>query len=133
MYRHILIPTDGSERSERAIRSGIALAGELNARVTGAYVGRQNYLPGEGDSSTPKADEALSLVARLAADAGVACECVSVLSDTPEGGIAKIAQTKQCDLIVMATRGRSRVEKFVLGSTAAAVIADSDIPVLLCK
>jgi len=133
MYRHILLPTDGSERSERSIQAGVDLAKALNAQVTGVFVGEQTYLPGSGESPTPTADSALAVVAEIAAAAGVVCQCISMLGDTPQDGIVQIATEKKCDLIVMGTHGRSRVGKFFLGSTAAAVVADCQIPVLLHK
>lgn len=133
MYKHILLPTDGSDRSIRAITAGIELAKALNARVTGLFVSEATYLPGDDEDLKPRAEAALSTVTQLANEAGVTSVCISRLGDTPQDAIIQFAKEKNCDLIIMGTHGRSRVGKFFLGSVAASVIADGDIPVLLYR
>jgi nucleotide-binding universal stress UspA family protein len=133
MYKHILLPTDGSERSTRAITAGIGLALALNARVTGLFISESTYLPGVDENIDPKAEQALSVVAQRAKEAGVTSACVSMVGDTPQDAIIQFAKEKGCDLIIMGTHGRSRVGKFFLGSVAASVLGDSEIPVLLYR
>lgn len=133
MYKHILLPTDGSERSIRAITAGIELAQALNAKVTGLFISESTYIPGINENVTPRADEALSVVAQRAKEAGVTSACVSKAGDTPQDAIIQFATEKGCDLIIMGTHGRSRVGKLFLGSVAASVLGDSDIPVLLYR
>ncbi len=133
MYKHILLPTDGSERSIRAITAGIVLAKALNARVTGLYTNEPTYIPGVDEGVTPRAEAALSIVTQLANEAGVTSACVSMLGVTPQDAIIQFAKEKACDLIIMGTHGRSKVGKFFLGSVAASVVADSEIPVLLYR
>lgn len=133
MYKHILLPTDGSERSIRAITAGIELAQALNAKVTGLFISESTYLPGVDENITPQAEQALSVVARLAKEACVTSACVSKVGDTPQDAIIQFAKEKGCDLIIMGTHGRSRVGKFFLGSVAASVLGDSEIPVLLYR
>lgn len=133
MYTHILLPTDGSERSARAIEAGMRLAKALNARVTGLFIIEPTYIHEVDKVQDPRAGQALSEVVRQAASYGVACETVSLMADTPENGIVRFASDKACDLIIMGTHGRSRVGKLLLGSAAAAVLADCEIPVLLYR
>lgn len=133
MYKHILLPTDGSDRSIRAINAGIELAKALNARVTGLYVAEQTYIPGVDDGPKPRAEAALSTIAQRAKEAGVTSVCVTMLGDTPQDMIVQYAKEKGCDLIIMGTHGRSKVGKLLLGSAAASVIADCEIPVLLYR
>lgn len=133
MYKHILLPTDGSDRSGRAILAGIELAAALNAKVTGLFVNESTYIPGVDEATNPQAEAALAEVARRAQESGVASACVSMAGDTPQDSIIRFANENGCDLIIMGTPGRSRVGKFLLGSVAAAVLADSRIPVLLYR
>ena len=73
------------------------------------------------------------MVTQQAKEAGVASHCVSMLGDAPQDVIIKFAKEAGCDLIVMGTHGRSKVGKLFLGSVAASVIADCEIPVLLYR
>lgn len=133
MYTHILLPTDGSERSSRAIEAGVRLAKALNARVTGLFIIEPTYIHEVDKVQDPRAEQALSEVLKQAESCGVACETVSLMADTPENGIIRFASDNACDLIVMGTHGRSRVGKLLLGSAAATVLADCEIPVLLYR
>lgn len=133
MYKHILLPTDGSARSERAIVAGIELAAALNAKVTGLFINESTYIPGADEATSPRAEAALSIVAQRAKEVGVTSGCVAMAGDTPEHSIIRFANENGCDLIVMGTHGRSKMGKFFLGSVAAAVLGDSKIPVLLYR
>jgi nucleotide-binding universal stress UspA family protein len=133
MYEHILLPTDGSDRSIRAISAGIKLAKALNAKVTGLYVGEHTYIPGVDDGPGPRGEAALSIITQRAKEAGVTSVCVTMLGDTPQDMIVQYAREKGCDLIIMGTHGRSKVGKLLLGSAAASVIAECEIPVLLYR
>lgn len=133
MYKHILLSTDGSDRSTRAINAGIELAQALNAKVTGLYVSERTYIPGVDEGPHPLAEAALSIISKRAEEAGVTSVCVSMFGETPQDVIVQYAGKNGCDLIVMGTHGRSKVGKFLLGSVAASVIADCEIPVLLYR
>lgn len=133
MYKHILLPTNGSEHSRRTIQSGIEFAKALGARVTGLFVGARTYIPAVDGAPEPVAKQALAAFKEQAEEAGVTSECISVLGDSPAEAIINCARSRRCDLIVMGTRGRSNVGKFLLGSTPAAVIEDCEIPVLLVR
>lgn len=133
MYSHILLPTDGSERSARVIKAGVQLASAVGAKVTGLFVIDASYIQDVDEVLESHAQECLSVIAQQAQESGVACNCISVNGATPQDEIVRIATVKGCDLIVMGTHGRSRVGKLLLGSAAASVLADCEIPVLLYR
>ena len=145
MYRHLLIPTDGSTLSERAAAAGVKLAAALGARVTGLFVAPpatplvfENLLP--VDYMTPAehaglseraASRSLAVIEKAAAAAGVPCECVSVTGDFPADAIVQAAKQRKCDLIFMASHGRRGVAALLLGSETQKVLAHSKLPVLV--
>lgn len=145
MFKHILIPTDGSPRSRRAITAGVALAKAVGARVTGVFaappatpiVYRNNLPVGfamPADHARMIAQSAahfLGVIEQAAKKAGVACETVSVTSDYPADTILATAKKKKCDLIVMATHGRRGIKGVLLGSETQRVVTHAKIPVLV--
>lgn len=133
MYKHILLPTDGSDLSLRAVTAGIELAKTLNAKVTGLFVAEATYIATIDAQSNPRAEAALAAVTKLANEAGIRSVCISTLGDAPQDAIMRTAEAEACDLIVMGTHGRSKIGKFILGSVAASLLADSEIPVLLYR
>jgi nucleotide-binding universal stress UspA family protein len=146
MYKHILLPTDGSELAHRAVRQGLELAKALNANVTAVIVtapwpvgemggGVMVAAPiAEYDSAVAQeASRVLAAVSDLAAKIGVGCSTVHVPNQYPAEGIVEQANARGCDLIVMASHGRRGIAKFVLGSQASRVLAYSTVPVLICK
>jgi nucleotide-binding universal stress UspA family protein len=144
MYKHILIATDGSELAGRAVTAGLALAKQLSARVTAVTASEPwssmaskdpaLVFPIEEYEKAAKEHVAgiLAGVRAAAKDAGVACETLHV-EDFPAEGIVATAQARGCDLIVMASHGRSGLSKLILGSQAARVLALSPVPVLVCR
>ena len=140
MYTHILLPTDGSELSQRAVRHGIQLAKAVGARVTGLSVAVSSHVPsGNGTAILgdhvlqDAAQEFLAFVAQEAKAQGVPCSCFYVTGPAVHEEIVAAAQARECDLIVMGSHGRSAVGKLFLGSEAAQVIAGCQVPVLLCR
>lgn len=133
MYKHILVPTDGSSRSERATAAGIELAKALGARVSGLYVTDPTYVRELDEGLNEHSDKILGAFTQQAESAGIAYDCAAVRGDTPQAAIIDYAEKKGCDIIVMGTHGRSRVGKLLLGSTAASLLADCDIPVLIYR
>lgn len=140
MYQHILLPTDGSELSERAIRSGIRLAKSLGARVTGLYVIEESSVAAGigkalGDEGKPEdvAKAFLAVVTNEARKAGVPSECFHVTGGSPSEQVIHAAQSKGCDLIFMATHGQEKVTGMVLGSHTVRVLTHSRIPVLVYR
>jgi nucleotide-binding universal stress UspA family protein len=146
MYKHILLPTDGSELAHKAVRQGLELAKALNAKVTAVTVsapwpvgemggGLMAPAPiAEYDKAVAQeASRVLAAVSDLAAEAGIACAMVHVPNQHPAEGIVEQAAASGCDLIVMGSHGRRGLAKFFLGSQATRVLAYSKIPVLICK
>ena len=145
MYKHILIPTDGSALSEMAIRHGMALAKAAGARVTVLTVSlpfRSFAIDPVMVSDTPVqyeqecaalAEKALGSARTEAGVAGVSCETLHVTQAQPYEAIVETAQTKGCDLICMSSHGRKGMSAFVLGSETYKVLTHSKIPVLVCR
>jgi nucleotide-binding universal stress UspA family protein len=145
MYKCILLPTDGTEFCERAIRHGIALAKLMQAKVVGVTVTQPLHsgiprslipknLAGIIHSETVKAaDEKLAIVERLAREAGVPVETVRQSHDHPWEAIVRTAKDKQCDLIVMASHGRRGLSGIVLGSETQKVLTHSPVPLLIVR
>lgn len=147
MFRNILVPTDGSALSRRAIKRAVQLAKEQKARVTGFFVG-PTWQPRGGDDSDPyrfvspqqhsdavkkTANRVLDAVRRAAASAGVPCTCTYSMGDYPYRNIVEAANRNRCDLIFMATHGRRGISRLLLGSETSKVLAHSSIPVLVCR
>jgi len=148
MYRHILVPTDGSKLSMKAIRAAARLAKSCSARLTGMYVIPPYASPvyGEGAMYAPEAGpqayrktmereakKALAAVEVEAQAAGVECKTASVTSEQPWKGIVRVAAAKKCDLIVMASHGRRGLAGLLLGSETTKVLTHSKTPVLVCR
>jgi len=145
MYKHILLPTDGSELSQGASRQAVAFAKSINARLTGITVSPSFHvlsLDAQMVTYTPeqyrkdcdaRAEKYLGVIRKLANAAGVAYEGVHVVNDQPYQAIIKAAQEKGCDLIFMASHGRKGVSALVLGSETNKVLTHSKIPVLVYR
>lgn len=145
MYKRILLPTDGTEFCERAIRHGIALAKLVHAPVVGVTVTQplhsavpRSFIPknlaGIIHTETVKlADEKLAVIQRFAENAGVEVESVRQSNDYPWEAILQTAKDKQCDLIVMASHGRRGLSAVILGSETQKVLTHSTIPVLVVR
>ncbi|MBV8247552.1 MAG: universal stress protein [Comamonas sp.] len=143
MFKHLLIPTDGSELSQAAVRAGIRLAHEQGARVTGLYVipdyaaiygseGMVTFNTTDIERSANKeADSALQFIEHLALQQDVPCATVRVTSISVYRAIIKEAETCHCDLICMASHGRRGISGVLLGSETQRVLTHSSIPVLV--
>ncbi|OZI77535.1 universal stress protein [Bordetella genomosp. 12] len=145
MYKHILIPTDGSELAERAVAQGLALARKLEARVTliqviqpvrasaGESVQLRGTLEEYEREERGQVDQWLAQAATRAADAGVPCEAVTAVNVQPYEAIVAAANERGCDLIAIASHGRSGLSAMLLGSVTQKVLAHSDLPVLVYR
>jgi len=145
MYGRILIATDGSELSDRAVRQGLQLGQVLRAEVTVMTVTEpwDAVIIGEAAIVFPPADyekaeagnaaRILALVKDIAAEIGVSCETLHVKDRRAAEGIIETAKAKDCDLIVMASHGRRGINRLVLGSQANEVVTHSTVPVLVCR
>jgi nucleotide-binding universal stress UspA family protein len=145
MYKHILLPTDGSELSKKAIDHGIALAKAVNAKVTALIVATPIHaLVVEPDLVTGPLDQYkklvadrtekyLSIVRDAAAASGVICDGVQIEHDHPYEAIIDTATKNGCDLIIMASHGLSGVSPIMLGSETLKVLTQTTIPVLVYR
>ena len=147
MFKNILIPTDGSPLSQKAVVQGVALAKSVGAKVTAFFAAPpatpivyRDHLPvgyatpGEHEEMIKKtAAKYLGFVERAATKAGISCESVHVTSDYPEEGILKVAQKKKCDLIVMATHGQGGLRGMLIGSVTQKVLNQAKIPVMVFR
>jgi nucleotide-binding universal stress UspA family protein len=148
MFKNILVPTDGSALSRKAVRQAVQLAKEQKARVTGYYVGPPWKNRGSDDSIaaygfiSPQqhADNVKKTAARIldavrkeARKAGVPCDCSFSMHDFPYVKIVEAASRNRCDLICMATHGRRGISRLLLGSETSKVLAHSKVPVLVCR
>ncbi len=145
VFKHILIPTDGSTRSEDAARQGIRLAALTGARVTSFHaiprfhtsdVMMSLLSANQGEYEKAAKDYAITytrFVSRTADAAGVACDVEYSTTDDPAAAIIETARKRHCDLIVMASHGRHGVEGLLLGSETQKVLTHSHIPVLVYR
>jgi len=143
MFKHILMPTDGSEHSERAVERGIELAKLCGARVTGIHVMPDYRMliaseglvsPGVDENMDAQAREQaahfLAFVQRAADAAGVACETMIATGQHPYDAIVDTANTRGCDLIIMTARHRKGLVSVIMRSEASRVLHRASIPVL---
>jgi len=146
MFKNVLVPTDGSELSQRAVRTAVELAKLHGARITGIHVVPDYHLliayEGAFDPVTEerieeeaktRAENYLAFVRECAASAGVACDTVCETSDHPYDAILKTANARGCDLIVMTSHGRKGLAAVLLGSETRKVLTHSTIPVLIVR
>ena len=147
VYRNILVPTDGSRLSAKAVKAAVRLAAALGARVTGVYV-IPPYVPPmytEGmlyaavsparqrEAAKRTGKKALNGIEASARKAKVDYGSALLAADTPWEGILRTARAKGCDLIVMASHGRRGLSGLLLGSETSKVLTHSKIPVLVCR
>lgn len=145
MFKRILLPTDGSEQSQRAILAGISFAKELGAEVIGLTVIPKFHIftykadmleesksEFEADSQQ-RAAKYLEFIVDAAREAGVDCRLEQAVSDDPDEMIVTIARDRQCDLIAMGSHGRKGVKGVLLGSVTQKVLVHSSVPVLVYR
>ncbi len=145
MYKHILIPTDGSELAGKAVAAGLALAKEFKSTVTAIHVTEPWTALVAGEmtmgfpyqeydrSAAENAQRILASVGDAAKAAGVECTTLHVPNRFPAEAIVECAKDKGCDLIVMASHGRRGFSKLLLGSETVRVLTHTTVPVLVCR
>ena len=145
MFKHILLPTDGSELSAAAIQQGIRFAKSIGAKVTGLCVMPLQQMlfydmviPREAFAQTTQpwkelAETYLAAIEKEAKKAGVECDVVYERSDSPYEVIIRVAEQNGCDLIMMASHGRRGVKALLIGSETQKVLTHSRIPVLVYR
>lgn len=147
MFRHLLVPTDGSDLSKTAIEQAVRFASEIGARIT-FFIAKPDYpmaMYGEGaliDPVSPdkyaqaaqrQAEDILAQAQAASAAAGVHSERAAVTSDAPYQAIIDTAIERGCDLIFMASHGRRGLAGLLLGSETQKVLTHSSIPVLVYR
>jgi nucleotide-binding universal stress UspA family protein len=146
MFKHILMPTDGSEHSEKAVERGIELAKLCGAKVTGIHVmpDYRMLMAAEGmespgvdenidEQARSQATRFLAFVQRAAEGAGLTCETLIAQGQHPYDAIVDTANERGCDLIVMTARHRKGLAKLIMGSEASRVLHRASIPVLIFR
>ena len=149
MYRHILIPTDGSELAEHAVTNGLALAKYVGAKVTVIIVedpfdwlvvpgtrASQRHLDAlakHSEQVKKYAANVLSRAADAAKQAGVPCDTMQAENARPYQAIIAATSDRGCDLIVMASHGRGGLAAVVLGSVTNKVLTHTKTPVLVYR
>lgn len=148
MYKHILIATDGSELANKGLEHGLSLAGPLGAKVTVLTVSEplkpemiQAARLGGLDDPAGRYDyqidalmkERFEFAGERAKEHGIDVSLMHEIDDSPGEAIARFADLNDCDLIVMSSHGRRGVQRVLLGSQTAKVVALSQIPVLVIR
>ena len=147
MFKHILLPTDGSKLSGKAVKRGIDLAKKSKARVTALHVLPEfKLMVDDGitmispalkkrfdDEGRMRAQKMLGEIARQARARGVRCATLCVAGDSPYKQIIAAARKKKCDLILMASHGRRGLSSILLGSETAKVLLHTRVPVLVVR
>jgi nucleotide-binding universal stress UspA family protein len=128
MFKHILLPTDGSGLSEAAIQKGIQLAKSI-IQTEMLEDTKKQY---ESESKV-HAEQFLGVIKKAAEKAGVRCDTDYVTSNHPYEMIIQAAEKKGCDLIMMASHGRRGVQGLLIGSETQKVLTHTKIPVLVFR
>lgn len=147
MHKHILIATDGSDLSTRALKHGLGVARQLGAKATILTVtelwsviemtrhadDKTNPIEAYEQKAAEHARKVLDAAAAMAKDAGVVCDVVHVPDLKPSEAIVEVAAQRGCDLIVMASHSRRGVNRLLLGSETSRVLALTALPVLVYR
>jgi len=147
MFKHILVPTDGSPLSLRAAKAAVRFARANGARITAFHV-TSPYRPNIAEDFIPpnfvslaefkkqvkqSADKYLGKVKQLADAEDVPCATVQASSDWPYEAIIKAAMANKCDLVFMASHGRRGLASLLIGSETTKVLTHCKLPVLVYR
>jgi len=147
MYKHILIPSDGSELAEKAVQAGIEFASLMRARVTAFTAVPEYQVPSHGEivsrtaismqeherRSKENADAVLRRIVERARATGLECDADFAQNDHPYEAIIEAARRHGCDLIFIASHGRRGLSALMHGSETQGVLTHSDIPTLVYR
>jgi nucleotide-binding universal stress UspA family protein len=147
MYNHLLVATDGSRLSAKAVTHAIALAQALSAKLTAFYASPDYPMPAMADgvvydpvsrdeyakAAKKDADRILSAVKVKAEAGGVACDLLHAFDNAPWEAILAAARKAKCDAIVMASHGRRGITAMLLGSETQKVLTHSKLPVIVVR
>ena len=144
MFKHILVPVDGSETSLHAVAKAAGLAKAFGSEVTAVYVldpypftgvgadfayGQAQYL----SAATAEANTALEAVKKQMDEAGVAVKTMVGEGHAVHEGIVRVLESTGADLIIMGSQGRRGLEKLMLGSVTQRVLGAVRVPVLVVR
>ena len=147
MYRKILVATDGSNLSKKAVSQAIGLSQLMGAELVALKVVPrypQTYFEGGvalAASEISRIEKqwaehgqaVVDAVAKSAKTKGVACKALIAKSDLVSEAVIATAKKNKCDLIVMASHGRRGIKRLLLGSEPQQVLTHSHIPVLVLR
>lgn len=147
MFKSILVPTDGSKLSQKAVRQAIELARQTNARLVALHVSARFYASPYGtfgpaeevleeahrNQARAEGNAVFAAIRKLTDPAGVALECVLAEDNEVWKHILATAKKKKCDLICMASHGRRGLSAVLLGSETHKVLTHSELPVLVLR
>jgi len=144
MFKHFLIPIDGSSIATKAAAAGIALAQRLGASVTAfhsieklqpvyveGYVFTRSQLNNFEETARKAGQKRLDEIGKLAKAAGVPFTSLVATARTPYEGIIAAAKKRRCDVIFMASRGRRGLSSLIMGSVTQKVLSHSTMPVVV--
>ena len=149
MYKHIMLPIDGSELSLKAEKECVGFAKSIGAKVTAIHVVPHFHL-NVSAWGTPKEmiakiedghdQETKTMAQRMLAElenrikaGGIECDSLLVVGDNPYEAIIENAGKRQCDLIMMASHGRRGMDAVLLGSETVKVLTHTKVPVLVVR
>jgi nucleotide-binding universal stress UspA family protein len=145
MFTSILIPTDGSKLSDRAVRQGLQLAHSLGAKVVAVHVTEPFHVLAASAAALTAtraqceknaaafSEEIFDKIAGMARDANVACTCVSRSGEHVWQEIIMAAEKHRCDAICMASHGRSGLAAMLIGGETFKVLTHSKVPVIVVR
>jgi len=147
VYKHILVATDGSKLSNKAVAHAIDLAQALGAKLTAFYASPDYPMPAYADGVVyepvsrkeyvslckKEADKILDPVKIKAESAGLEFSSVHAISPSPWEAILAAAKKQKCEAIVMASHGRRGVSALLLGSETQKVLTHSKLPVIVVR
>lgn len=148
MYRHILIATDGSKPSVKAVNHGVKLAKSVGAQVTimtatelwsavamsaGIEAGIANPIEDYEKTVAESAKRTLAAASKVAEKAELAVKTEHVPDRRASEAIVETARKRRCDLIVVGSHGRRGLDRMLIGSQAYEVVTQSKVPVLVVR
>ena len=147
MYKNLLVATDGSKLSDRAVAHALALAHSIGATITAFYAAPDYPMPAYADGivyepvsrkeyaklAAQDAEKILGKVVAKAKTAGVDCRTAFDIAATPWEAILAAAKKSKADVIVMASHGRRGLSAVLLGSETQKVLTHTKLPVLVVR
>jgi len=147
MFKHLLVPTDGSPLSLAALKEAVSFAKDVGARITVFYAEPTPPVAYDGVGGLSSAhltqdlqerfdgaaQDILGTAQALVREADVPVDVQVLVGDQPYKLIIRAAETQGCDLIFMASHGRRGVSALLLGSETNMVLTHSSIPVLVYR